>query len=58
MQHPSAPDRPVGEVKPEGSQETTTRQVQFSAPGGTRIIWMLTESSQESNHRPSAAEGD
>jgi len=58
MKHPSAPDRSVEEVRSEEPRETTTRQVQFSAPGGTRIIWMLTESSQESNNRPSAAEGD
>jgi hypothetical protein len=43
MKHPSsAPDRPVEETPAEESQETTTRQVQFSAPGGTRIIWLLT----------------
>jgi hypothetical protein len=50
--------RPVEEAELEEIQETTTRQVQFSAPGGTRIIWLLTESSKESNNRPLAAEGD
>jgi hypothetical protein len=50
VKHPSVPDRPVEEAKLEEPQETTTRQVQFSAPGGTRIIWLLTEDS--------AAEGD
>jgi hypothetical protein len=39
--------RPVEEVKPEEVQETTTRQVQFSAPGGTRIIWLLTTPSAD-----------
>jgi hypothetical protein len=62
VKHPSAPDRPVEEVKAEEPRETTTRQVQFSAPGGTRIIWLLTESSKEptDRHRPDpvAAEGD
>ena len=39
---PSAPDRPVEEVD---TEELLTRQVQLTAPGGTRIIWMLTEES-------------
>lgn len=39
---PSAPDRPVEEVD---TEEPLTRQVQLTAPGGTRIIWMLTEES-------------
>jgi len=47
VKHPSAPDRPVEEVQPEEPQETATRQVQFSAPGGTRIIWLLTEPPQD-----------
>jgi len=50
VKHPAAPDRPVVEAKLEELQETTTRQVQFSAPGGTRIIWLLTA--------PSTSEGD
>jgi len=29
----------------EDSDETPTRQVQFSTPGGTRIIWLLPEKS-------------
>ncbi len=37
---PSAPDRPVEESH---TEEPLTRQVQFDTPGGTRIIWMLTE---------------
>jgi hypothetical protein len=49
--HPSAPDRPVEETHPE--RETPTRQVQFSTPGGTRIIWQLPASqSQELTDRP------
>ena len=39
---PSAPDRPVEEAY---TEEPLTRQVQLTAPGGTRIIWMLTEES-------------
>ena len=47
VQHPSAPDRPVEEAKLEELEKTTTRQVQFSAPGGTRIIWLLTTPSAD-----------
>ena len=40
-------DRPVEKVKLEEAPETTTRQVQFSAPGGTRVIWLLTTPSAD-----------
>jgi type II secretory pathway component PulM len=43
----SAPDHPVEVAALEEPQEATPRQVQFSAPGGTRIIWLLTEPPQE-----------
>jgi hypothetical protein len=45
--HPSAPDRPVEEAKPEVKpEETPTRQVEFATAGGTRIIWMLPETTR------------
>jgi hypothetical protein len=40
LSYPSAPERPIAEASSEAS---STRQVQFSTPGGTRIIWLLHE---------------
>jgi type IV secretory pathway VirB10-like protein len=49
LMRPTRPmrSRPVEEAKLEEIPETTTRQVQFSAPGGTRIIWLLTNPSAD-----------
>jgi hypothetical protein len=33
-------------VPPEEPTDTPTRQVQFSTPGGTRVIWMLPETTR------------
>jgi hypothetical protein len=33
-------------VPPEETADTPTRQVQFSTPGGTRVIWMLPQTTR------------
>jgi len=33
-------------VPPEEPVDTPTRQVQFSTPGGTRVIWMLPQTTR------------
>jgi hypothetical protein len=38
----SAESLPVAEIAAAAPEEIDRRQVQFSTPGGTRVIWILT----------------
>lgn len=49
--NPPPPLNPPGPPVEEAG-EPAMRQVQFSAPGGTRIIWMLPATSRETTDRP------
>jgi hypothetical protein len=42
---PEAPPSAAPVEAPQPTVETPLRQVQFSAPGGTRVIWMLSTES-------------